>query len=491
MRTTFLAIPALLLSATVSAANVFPPNQFVLTDPSGQVKVEEAGGTSRAVNARAKLAQGEVVVVGNDGNATIRVASIGNIYISEGTRLKVEAVDRATGRPAFKLEDGNLLLKTRSIGADNALEVAFGQNKVQVKDGLVEVRYAADKELAALAVLAGGGELVTNGSGVAMPDGLILVKDDGRKKVNQLDKAKVRERWESLGPNVVSGDIEELPDEVAPVVSLTRPAEGDILDTSQLTVAGTVDDPSIENISLKVNGAHRKFVSVAGGSFEDTITLRAKDNAITAEATDKANNVGSTTAQVTCRTPAPPLAIPKKASEMTYAERLTAAFKDPAKDPEILGMFVGGLFVGVVILGFGARKILSGVKKGAETAAGLATGVMFNSCEACGDRQYEYHLFYTTEPVTSPFMRNLINNVNPMATSIMNESLENLLNTGLQGSGESKRAESRIRVTCTWCDQCKVGNLKLEHLKGEEVVKTDDYQIIHPIFIEWVRKVYD
>ena len=491
MKSIFLAIPISLLCAAVCVADVFPPNQFVLTDPAGQVSVEEAGGGSRVVNARAKLTEGEVVVVGGDGNATIRVASIGNVYLSGGTRLKVETIERPSGRPGFLLEDGNILLRTRSIGADSPLEVKFGQNLVRVKDGMLEVRYASSKQLAALAVLSGGAELVAKGQGVSLPDGLILVKDDGRKKVNSLDKGKVRSRWEPVGPNVLAGAIEELGDEVAPVVELREPTDGQTLDTSTLTVAGQVDDPTMDNISLKVNGAHRKFITLAGGSFEATVILRAKENTVTLEATDKANNIGAASVRVVCRSPAPPLAVPKKKGEMTYVERLTEAFKDPSKDPEVIGMFVGGLFVGIVILGFGARKILSGVKAGAEAATGLATGVMFNKCEACGDRQFEYHLFYTTEPVTSPFMRNLINNVNPMATSIMNESLENLLNTGLQGSAESKRAETRIRVTCTWCDQCKVGNLKLEHLKGEDVMKTDDYQIIHPIFIEWVRKVYD
>jgi hypothetical protein len=491
MKSTFLAIPTLLLGAALCAAEVFPPNQFVLTDPTGQVSVNEVGGGSRNVTARAKLEEGEVVSIGTDGNATIRIASIGNLYVSGGTKVKIATVDPASGRPTFQLEDGNVLLRTRSIGANDPLTVRFGENAVQVKDGTLEVRYAAGKKLAALAVLAGGGTLVARGKSLAMPDGLVLVKDDGRKKVNPLDKSKVRERWEPVGPNVLSGDIEELGDEVPPLVELTRPGDGTTIDVSKLTVAGKVDDPTVDNVSIKVNGAHRKFANVVGGSFQVDIVLRAKENSVSAEATDKANNTGTDSVQVSCRTPAPPLSVPKSRDKMTYGERLTAAFKDPTKDPEILGMFITAIFLGIVVLGFGARKILSGMKKGAETAAGLATGVMFNKCEACGDRQYEYHLFYTTEPVTSPFMRNLINNANPMATSIMNESLENLLNTGLQGSGSAKGADTRIRVTCTWCDQCKVGNLKLEHLKGPEVVKTDDYQIIHPIFIEWVRKVYD
>lgn len=488
-----LVLALLALLAASGRADIFPPHQFRLTDPSGSVEIETAAGQSRNVDARALLEKGDTVRIGKDSSATIRIAQIGNLYAQTGTVLQVAEVE-ADGRPVFLLDAGQVLLKTRPIGAEKPLEVRFGpENRILVTDGMIELRYNPKAHVAALAPLKGKAMVGAKDKEFELPDNLILVRDDGARAKKPLDKGEVRDRWQPIGPSVLDPDeIEKLQDEVAPVVQILEPADLVTVDQSSLSLRGTVDDPTIETVRINVNSQYRKYAQVNGGEFRADLVLRDEAQDIEIFAVDKAKNEGSAKVRVRCRVPAPPLVAPVAAVEDSgLVTRIKKAIKDPKKDPEAIAMIAAGGFALFLFGIFAIRFMLKNLKKGAETAAGLATGVIFNRCEACGERQYEYHLFYTTEPVTSPFMRNLINNVNPMATSIMNESLENLLNTGLQGSAGSKGADQKIRVTCTWCDICKVGNLKLEHMKDNDVFKTDDYQIIHPIFIEWVRKVYD
>lgn len=482
----------LMLGAVLaSAAGIFPPHQFRLTDPQGLVEVRKASGDVLKVDARADLAKGDAIKLAKGGFATLRVAQIGNVYIQGGTILEVSDVE-PNGRPLVRVKNGRVLLKTRSTGAERPLVVLFGPNRVELTDGMLELRYLGAKKMAAMAPLRGSAKVFDRrDKSFNLPPALILMLDSGKKKKKSLDKAKIRKSWTPFGKEVLDPDhFPTMTDEVAPTVTIVEPRNAVTLPTSDAAIRGRVDDPGIEKVKVSVDSQFRTYATVNAGQFVAEIELRRPEQVILIEAEDRAGNSGAESVKLRCSDPAPEPVAPKE-EEKGFVARVKRAIKNPEKDKElVIGLAVGG-FLAFLILFFLLRFLVKRLRKGAESAAGLATGVIFNRCESCGERQYEYHLFYTTEPVTSPFMRNLINNVNPMATSIMNESLENLLNTGLQGSASAKGSEQKIRVTCTWCDQCKVGNLKLEHMKGSEVFRTDDYQIIHPIFIEWVRKVYD
>jgi hypothetical protein len=476
----------------VCAGEIYPPHQFRLTDPTGPVEVRGAGGKVESVDARASLAKGDVVRVGKKAFANIRIAQIGSVYLREGTILKVQEIEK-DGRPILRVLEGTVLLKTRAIGGVKPIEIFFGTSRLRTDDGMVEIRYLKARKMAAVAPLMGTVKVrvKSKSKDITLPAARILVRDDGKMAKKRLDKKKVRKRWEGFGPTVLDpGAFPTMADEAAPVITVKEPKNGATLERSRVTISGTVDDLTIKQVKVSVNKKYRSYANVNGGRFGAEVELRAKEQLIQISAQDAAKNLGEVEIKLRCKDPAPEPPPPVK-PDKSLTGRVRRAIRNPAKDPEMIAALAVAGFVSFLIIFLLIRWIVKRIRGGAEVATGLATGVIFNRCEACGERQYEYHLFYTEEPVTSPFMRNLINNVNPMATSIMNESLENLLNSGLQGSAGAKGADQKIRVTCTWCDQCKVGNLKLEHMRGKEVFKTDDYQIIHPIFIEWVRKVYD
>ncbi len=480
----------LALGAGSFAAEIFPPNQFRLVDPKGKVEIRAKEGATSKVEAKAIPVVGDRILVGKDAGASLQVGRMAMVYLFEESEFEIAGIE-ADGRPKLVLVDGGALAKTGTEASKVPLEVRFGANLLKMKSGLVEVRYKAEKKLALAGVVRGGADLEGPAGTTNLSEGEYLVAPDGKTKKRSIDKAALKTRWDYLGESVFRVEIPEIQDEVPPRVTILSPTEGALVPGPEVELFGTVDDPGVESIQVKLDGVFQRNVKVREGQFRSPVVLKKPSQTLVVIAQDAALMSGSAEVVVRCTTPAAPPEPERPKTEPTAVERALAVLKDPSKDPTLFGAMCFGALMAVLIVGLAIRKGLGLMKKGAATAAGLATGVIFHRCEKCGEREYEYHLFYTTEPVTSPFMRNLINNVNPMATSIMNESLENLLNTGLSGSAPAKAADQKIRVTCTWCDSCKVGNLKLEHMRATDVAKTDDYQIIHPIFIEWVRKVYD
>lgn len=482
---------AFCLAVASSRAEVFPPHQFRLLNLKGTVELHAEGQEPQLLEGRASPKLGDELVLKDGGGAELQVAGVGVLYLLEGSKLKIRKVEKS-GLPVVEIVDGGVLAKTRDIGAKTPFKVAFNGNQATIEDGLIEFRYRADKKAAMVSIVRGKVGMKTAKTESELGTGTSVVLGSGSIRTKKsVDKAGIQTRWKYQGPTVFKPTVPELPDEVGPNLTILAPQEGSTATRAEIEVYGQVDDPEVDKVQIRAGGRTLTYINLVGGQFRGAVVLRAKNVALEFIAKDTAGNVGKATVNVLCADPAPPIVADGEVEEPNLVDRVLVVIKDPSKDPKFFGTLVTIVLVGLVVLIFAIRKGMGMMGSGAKTAAGLATGVIFSSCEKCGDREYEYHLFYTTEPVTSPFMRNLINNVNPMATSIMNESLENLLNTGLSGSGPAKGADQKIRVTCTWCDACKVGNLKLEHMQGDEVTKTDDYQIIHPIFIEWVRKVYD
>jgi hypothetical protein len=83
-------------------------------------------------------------------------------------------------------------------------------------------------------------------------------------------------------------------DSKAPIVKIIEPKDGFVTPDSRITVKGTVDDPSI--LYVDVNEVP---VVVVNGEFTTTLFLAEGDNHISAKATDKAGNLGSTEVSVT------------------------------------------------------------------------------------------------------------------------------------------------------------------------------------------------
>lgn len=97
-----------------------------------------------------------------------------------------------------------------------------------------------------------------------------------------------------------------LMDSVAPNISLTSPAVGQMVSASAFTVTGTVSDGGSGLMSVTVNGS---AASVMDGLFSLEITLSEGANAITATATDNAGNTASAAGSVLLDTILPTLTV--------------------------------------------------------------------------------------------------------------------------------------------------------------------------------------
>ncbi|MBI2869173.1 MAG: Ig-like domain-containing protein, partial [Chloroflexi bacterium] len=106
-----------------------------------------------------------------------------------------------------------------------------------------------------------------------------------------------------------SGTRRVVLDSTAPTVTITSPVSGAVVSAPEVTVAGTVNDPSATSAVLTLNGVPLT-VTVAGGSFSQPVTLSAGSNAITVVATDRAGNASAASpVTVTLDTSKPQVAI--------------------------------------------------------------------------------------------------------------------------------------------------------------------------------------
>jgi PKD repeat protein len=83
-------------------------------------------------------------------------------------------------------------------------------------------------------------------------------------------------------------------DTTPPKVTIARPEDGVVVNSSSMVVAGTVDDPLVT--SVNVNG---QTVAVTTGRWQTTVALAKGLNTITVRATDAAGNVGQASVNVT------------------------------------------------------------------------------------------------------------------------------------------------------------------------------------------------
>lgn len=78
-------------------------------------------------------------------------------------------------------------------------------------------------------------------------------------------------------------------DERVPLLTITTPQQGEVVNNSQLTVTGTVADDD-QVATVRVDGA---AVAVAGGTFSKLIALAPGDNTIVVDVSDRAGNLTS------------------------------------------------------------------------------------------------------------------------------------------------------------------------------------------------------
>lgn len=484
------------------AAEAFPLFQSQLIDVSGKVLFQatvEGKTISREAGKNEPWLQGETLKVDDDSGSQARVAiaDLGIIAFSGGSSAKlVEGTGTpGTVAPELVLDAGVFFVMVKR-DAPALLTLRAGPFGIQAKGAQLYIKTEDGK---IQVMVADGAATVVAKSArhpVATGGAFLGLYDKARGQVKEIPAAPLQKLQKALQSKIPETAPPVLPDRVGPTVTIVSPRDAVPYESGEILVQGLVDDPSVSSVKVDVQGEFRGMEPVQGGQFAFRVKLYDPRNTITVSAEDLARLPGVRSVVVPCTKPLvrPRAAVTEEDKPRGTIEIMVEKLRGAVTDPSNPGVFIafvvaGGLFIFIIYLI--VRKIWSASKKTLNKATELATGVIFQRCEKCSNREYHYHLFYTTETINSPFLRNLINNVNPMATSMMNESLESLLSQGLKFSQKAKQAENKVRVICSWCDFCKTGTLSLEHLQGDAVTKVDDYQIIHPIFIEWVRKVYD
>ena len=82
-------------------------------------------------------------------------------------------------------------------------------------------------------------------------------------------------------------------DTQAPVISISSPSNGKFVSTSAVTLAGTVDDPSVTTANLTNNAGSPIFIAISGGSFSQTVSLVPGVNILRVTAADAVGNMTS------------------------------------------------------------------------------------------------------------------------------------------------------------------------------------------------------
>lgn len=163
-------------------------------------------------------------------------------------------------------------------------------------------------------------------------------------------------------------------DTTAPVVTITAPADGSLVNASPLEVSGTVDDPGV--VAVAVNGV---VAPVSGGSFSAGVPLQAGANTLTASATDAAGNTGSASVGVILDTQAPALTITGPADGTLTTLSLINVAGTVADPNGIAGVAANG--VPAVVTG-GAFDVTVPLALGANAIVATATDLAGNTASA-------------------------------------------------------------------------------------------------------------
>lgn len=131
-------------------------------------------------------------------------------------------------------------------------------------------------------------------------------------------------------------------DLTAPIVEILEPVDGDTLGTGTVIVSGTVDDVTIETVSI--NGT---TVGVTDGTFSDSITVPEGTQTITVSATDAAGNEGVSSLDVVIDSVAPVVTITSPADGDCFGSRLVL-ISGLVDDIEIMQVDIDGETVDVI-----------------------------------------------------------------------------------------------------------------------------------------------
>jgi len=124
------------------------------------------------------------------------------------------------------------------------------------------------------------------------PNGFVTTKDDGTTVIKAIDTS-------TGAPIFGESTLTVLADTVAPVVTLTSPTEGLVLNDTDLTVSGSVDDTTAYtrgHTKIIVNGTAidvNPDPDAATGAFSQGVTLEVGSNTVLIRAVDSSGNTGT------------------------------------------------------------------------------------------------------------------------------------------------------------------------------------------------------
>ncbi|MDD5348553.1 MAG: hypothetical protein PHT59_08065, partial [Candidatus Omnitrophica bacterium] len=168
-------------------------------------------------------------------------------------------------------------------------------------------------------------------SGVTYTPGANLAEGGHQATLTVSDKAH----------NTASASWRFTTDTVAPVAKITSHQNNQYLNTPQVTVSGTIDDPSA---ALTVNG---RQVQNAGGAFSLDLGLTEGSNSILVEALDQAGNRGSAAVSVIVDTVKPVLSVSTLSDNASTNQQILNIAGSATDTSGLQGLMINGSTVAV------------------------------------------------------------------------------------------------------------------------------------------------
>jgi len=132
---------------------------------------------------------------------------------------------------------------------------------------------------------------------------------------------------DEIGDRGSSGTMSVILDTTPPQVEITTPGNNYLTNTTTVLVTGTVDDPTVTEATIEVNGTGQT-IAVVGGSFSGQVSLIEGTNTIRALALDPLGNEGSSQpVVVTYNSAAPTVSITSPAGGIrTNSDTVTVSY---------------------------------------------------------------------------------------------------------------------------------------------------------------------
>jgi sugar lactone lactonase YvrE len=246
-------------------------------DAAGDVYVAE-WATSRVV--KVDPAGHVVLTFGAPGSGPGQFNNMSHIAVASDGEIVVSD----TGRIQRFAPDGTYLGSFAAAGQDLAIDedgliYAFGNHLSTAEIYRINIYTRAGARLVSFATSGGGAGQVTEGRGLAVRDGILAVSDSTHR--------------------VQLFDVSSL-DQQVPIVSITSPAAGAILDSPTVHVTGAVADAGRTTVTSSPAGIFARLPA-GGGTVAGTLNLGAGQGTrvIALSAWDMSANAGGTSVAVT------------------------------------------------------------------------------------------------------------------------------------------------------------------------------------------------